>query len=80
MSNVEMGVVFDGATGFLKWGQLWQSRHQVVRLDRTGPYFEDAISAINNRFSQNQIAGDMALPVGAAPSGGEVLAFREATE
>lgn len=43
IANVEMGVVFDGALGFLKWGDLWQSRHQVVILDRTESYFDEAI-------------------------------------
>ena len=79
-SNVEMGVVFDGALGFLKWGQMWHGRHQVVILDRTEPYFDDAISAINTRFSQNRTDGEVALPGSDAPPGGEVLAFREALE
>ena len=80
IGNVEMGVVFDGAHGFLKWGGIWQGRHQVVILDRTEPYFDDAISAINGRFSQNRVDGEGALPGSDAPAGGEVLAFREANE
>ena len=80
VSKTEMGVVFDGASGFLKWGQLWNSCHQVVILDRTEPYFDDAISAINTRFSQRRIEGDAALPGSDAPPGGEVIAFREAVE
>jgi hypothetical protein len=80
IANVEMGVVFDGARGFLKWGDMWQGRHQVVILDRTESYFDDAISAINNRFSQNRVDGEAALPGSDAPAGGEVLAFREAIE
>lgn len=78
ITNVEMGVVFDGAHGFLKWGDKWQGRHQVIVLDRTESYFDDAISAINTRFSQNRIDGEAALPGSDAPAGGEVLAFREA--
>jgi len=78
IKNVEMGVVFDGAHGFLKWGDKWQGRHQVVILDRTESYCDDAISAINTRFSQNRTDGEAALPGSAAPAGGEVLAFREA--
>ncbi len=78
LASTEMGVVFDGALGFLKWGQLWRGRHQVIVLDRTEPYFDDAISAINTRFSQNRVEGDVALPADDAPAGGEVLAFREA--
>lgn len=78
VAGVEMGVVFDGALGFLKWGQLWRSRHQIIILDRTEPYFDDAINAINTRFSQSCIDGEVALPGSEAPPGGEVLAFREA--
>lgn len=77
-SKVEMGVVFDGAAGFLKWGSMWPDRHQIIILDRTELYFDDAISAINSRFSQNRADAEFPLVVSAAPSGGEVLAFREA--
>jgi hypothetical protein len=78
VAGTEIGVVFDGAVGFLKWGQLWRGRHQVIILDRTEPYFDDAISAINTRFSQNRVDGEVALPESDAPPGGEVLGFREA--
>lgn len=76
--RTELGVVFDGAAGFLKWGQLWHGRHQVIVLDRTDPYFDDAINAINGRFAQDRIGGAVALPPRQPPPGGEVLAFREA--
>jgi hypothetical protein len=78
VGNVKMGVVFDGALGFLKWGRKWHVRHQIIILDRTEPYFDDAIDAINTRFSQNRADGQVALPGSNAPPGGEVLAFREA--
>jgi hypothetical protein len=78
IGSVEMGVVFDGASGFLKWGAAWQERHQVVVLDRTDPYFEDAISAINARFSKDHIEDGCVLPDGDAPPGSEILTFREA--
>jgi hypothetical protein len=77
-SKVEMGVVFDGAAGILKWGALWPDRHQIIILDRTELYFDDAISAINSRFSQNRADAEPSLPDSDAPPGGEVLAFREA--
>lgn len=78
IGSTEIGVVYDGAAGFLKWGSLWREGHQMVVLDRTEPYFDDAISAINTRFSQNSIQGEDALPVTEAPPGGEILSFREA--
>jgi hypothetical protein len=77
VASTEIGVVFDGALGFLKWGQMWRGRHQVIILDRTEPYFEDAISAINTRFSQSRTDGEVTLPTSDAPPGGEVLAFQE---
>jgi hypothetical protein len=77
-SKVEMGVVFDGAPGFLKWGTMWKDQHQIIILDRTELYFDDAISAINSRFSQNRADAEPPLPHSEAPPGGEVLAFREA--
>lgn len=77
-SKVEMAVVFDGAAGILKWGSMWPERHQIIILDRTELYFDDAISAINSRFSQNRADAEPPFPVNDAPPGGEVLAFREA--
>lgn len=80
VSSVERGVVFDGASGFLKWGTTWPGRHQVVVLDRTDPYFDDAIAAVNGRFSQNRLDDGCVMPNGDAPPGCEILAFREAIE
>lgn len=77
-SKVEMAVVFDGAAGFLKWGTMCADRHQIIILDRTELYFDDAISAINSRFSLNRANAEPLLPVSDPPPGGELLAFREA--
>lgn len=80
IQNVETGVVFDGAVGFLKWGALWRGRHQVVILDRTEPYFDDAITAVNARYSQNGLHDACEMLQADAPAGGEILAFREAVQ
>ncbi len=80
IQNVETGVVFDGAVGFLKWGALWRGRHQVVILDRTEPYFDDAITAVNARFSQNGLHDACEMLQADAPAGAEILAFREAVQ
>ncbi|MEK6259919.1 MAG: hypothetical protein AABP62_14965 [Planctomycetota bacterium] len=77
INNVEIGVVFDGALGFLKLGAIWPPRHQVIILDRTEPYFDDAISAINSRFTQTGLRDECGLPDIEPPPGGEILAFRE---
>ena len=78
INGVEIGIVFDGAVGFLKWGSLWQCQHQVIILDRTDHYFVDAISAINTRFSQNELTGGGVMPDIEVPPGAEILTFREA--
>jgi hypothetical protein len=75
--DIERGVIFDGAPAFLRWGDMWKTRHQVIILDRTESYFDDAIGAINSRYTQNRIDSDHALPVSTPPSGGEILTFRE---
>lgn len=77
VSGVEFGVVFDGAKGFLKWGNIWQKQHLVIVLDRTETHFDEAIAAINTRFSQNRIKGEVEIPKEDPPSGTEVLAFLE---
>jgi hypothetical protein len=78
IENVERGVVFDGARAFLMWGDAWQGRHQVVILDRTDAYFDDAINAVNARFSQSRAETESELPRCDVPAGGELLTFREA--
>ncbi len=78
IGKVEIGVVFDGAVGFLKWGAMWACQHQIIILDRTELHFDDAINAVNSRFIQNREDIEFPLPIIAAPPGGEVLTFREA--
>ncbi len=57
---------------------LSRCRHHVVILDRTEPYFDDAIIAINARFPQNRFQDGCQMPALEAPVGGEILVFREA--
>ncbi|MGD9126466.1 MAG: hypothetical protein PVH19_03725 [Planctomycetia bacterium] len=78
IDSTEIGVVYDGAAGFLKWGNLWGKSHQVLILDRTERLFSDAINEVNSRFSQDSIQSEEALPVTEAPLGGEILSFWEA--
>ena len=81
IGKIEMGIVFDGAAGFLKWGAMRPDLHQVVILDRTGLYFDDAINSINSKFSQNRAETKLPLPYSdiPLPPGTEMLAFREMT-
>lgn len=77
---VGVGVVFDGGAGFLRLGSSWRSKHQVVVLDRTEPYFDDAIQAINSRFTQCSKRTDGIIPDGDAPPGAELLSFGESIQ
>jgi hypothetical protein len=80
LSDTTMGVVFDGALSFLKWGGMFRSRHQIIILDRTETYFDDAINAINTRFSQNNIDDEITLTECEVPPGTEVITFGEVVE
>jgi hypothetical protein len=80
INGLEIAAVFDGAVGFLKWGTMWPRQHQVIILDRTEPYFDDAVSAINARFSQNSIPEGCEIADATAPPGGEMLAFCESVQ
>jgi hypothetical protein len=44
-------VVFDGASGFIKWHDKWKSSNQIVVLDRTSNYFAEASEIYNNLFT-----------------------------
>lgn len=79
LTGVERGVVYDGAVGFFTWGSLWQECHQVAVLDRTEPYFQDAIDAINERFARRGAQDGAIVPDGDIPAGAELLVFREPT-
>jgi hypothetical protein len=79
VSGIERCVVFDGAAGFLKWGNLWGECHQVVIVDRTEPFLDDAVIAINRRLSQNSSHESGSLTDDLLPPSVEILTFREAT-
>ena len=79
VEQVEMSVIFDGASAFLKWGALCPNRHRIIILDRTELYFNDAIHDINSVFSQNRINIENSVPFSALTPlpGTEIIAFRE---
>ena len=43
-------VVFDGASGFLKWRDNWSRCNWVIVLDRTEPRFAEAVQVVNEEF------------------------------
>lgn len=70
-------VVFDGATGFLKWRNDWENSNRLVVLDRTERHFEEAVTALNQEYVQNR-ADDRKVQFGRrVPCGVELMSFRE---
>lgn len=70
-------VVFDGATGFLKWRNDWRDSHRLVILDRTERRFEEAVAALNQEYVQNR-ADDQELRIARrVPRGVEMISFGE---
>jgi hypothetical protein len=43
-------VIFDGATGFPRWGAMWSNAHWVVILDRAEYRFVEAVSELNRIY------------------------------
>jgi hypothetical protein len=68
-------VVFDSATGFLKWRDHWRRSHWIVILDRTDPSFGEAADALNQEFVENRIDEVTDIPI--VPSGLEAMAYEE---
>lgn len=48
-------VVFDGATGFLKWRHNWRSSHWVLFLDKTEPRCVDGATAVNDEYESRSV-------------------------
>jgi len=43
-------LIFDGFSGFQKWGHMFSSSHQVVVLDRSSKTFQDDFEEIESRY------------------------------
>ena len=75
VAGKESGIVlFDGATGFLKWRQCWPEAHYVLLLDRTDPYFFDAVSLVNTGFA-NRVGEAGVVDLGILPAGAEAISY-----
>jgi hypothetical protein len=67
-------VIFDGASGFLKWKEMFADRDWIVILDQTDTYFPNAVSQLNQDYSyRSEIQRNIQLPQ--VPSGVEVMLF-----
>ncbi|HDY99882.1 MAG TPA: hypothetical protein ENH52_00235 [Nitrospirae bacterium] len=73
-------VIFDGATGFLKWRDYLRGFDWIVILDRTEPYFHDAIDQLNQEYIENRISEKKLENVTSLPPGVEMVVFQEGRE
>ncbi len=76
LKNLPRVVLFDGASGFLKWRDLWRESHWVVMLDRTEAGFEEAVTAFNRECLENR-SSPMSPTLPELPSQIDVLAYEE---
>ena len=70
-------VLFDGASGFLKWRDEWRHAHWIVILDRTEARFEEAVNALNRECLENRL-DNRAPCLPEPPTHVEALAYEEA--
>ena len=67
-------VIFDGASGFLKWKEMFVDRDWIVILDQTDSYFPNAVAQLNQDYSyRSETQRNIQLPQ--VPSGIEVTFF-----
>jgi hypothetical protein len=67
-------VIFDGASGFLKWKEMFADRDWIVILDQTDTYFPNAVAQLNQDYSyRSETQRNIQLPQ--VPSGIEVTFF-----
>lgn len=69
-------VVFDGASGFVKWNDVWNCTNQVVILDRAERDYEEGVRAINSQYAERLEDSTDKLPVIPAPAGIEMILYR----
>jgi len=71
-------VVFDGASGYMKWARYWQMPHHIVILDRTERNFFYAADLINQAYIERRLDRPFPYPLPTAPAGVEMMAFEVA--
>lgn len=67
-------VIFDGASGFLKWRELFADRSWIVILDQADLHFPNAVAQLNQDYSyRSDVQRKIEFPQ--VPSGVEVMFF-----
>ena len=69
-------VVFDGATGFLKWRHLWPQANWVVALDHTEPRCDEAAAAVDALYQDRGVGGPVPVLLPELPGQVDLAAFR----
>jgi len=67
-------VIYDGASGYLKYRDRFPDSHQLVLLDRSEARFSEAVSQLNRDYLQRTTDGPPGLTTG-APAGVEQMVF-----
>lgn len=67
-------VVFDGASGFLKWRDRWADCNWVVILDRTETRFSEAVQVVNEEYLSRVTEGILSS-LSPPPKSVELTAF-----
>jgi len=67
-------VIFDGASSFLKWSDVWPKANWVAIIDRADYRFEDARSELNRLYVTTRAKG-VTLPEVPAPPSVESMVF-----
>ena len=68
-------VIFDGASGFLKWRHNWRSSDWLVLLDRTDLRCLDGATAVNDEYESRSLALATELSSVPRPESVELTAF-----
>lgn len=70
-------VVFDGASGFLKWQERFGSSNWIVVLDQTEARFEEAAELLNEEYASRIDSDGTCPPLAATVPGVESMVFQE---
>jgi hypothetical protein len=77
-STIEVPVViFDGASGYLRWRDAWQDSNWMVILDRSDSQFELAVDQLSRDFVQRRMHDTTFKGLPPLPPGVEVLVYQE---
>ena len=68
-------VIFDGATGFLRWRDHLRKTNWIVCLDRTDAKFRDATAVIDQDYIKYRVGDASVANLPASPTGVEVISY-----